>query len=93
MNKRWCVFSGCGVGYIEEEHKHETGSTLYVRYSENQMYELQLWDSKYVDRFETWQEALEEYKKYGAKFRGYDSPEQCVLEAFPTYTEDCKEKT
>lgn len=92
MTKRWCVYNGNGVGYIEEEHSHYCGKTLYIRYSENQQYELQLWDAKYVDRFDTWQEALADYKKYGSKFRGYSSAEEYVIDAFPTYTEESKHK-
>lgn len=84
QNKRWCVYYGIGVGYIEKEYDD---GCLLVRYSEGQQFELQHWNPVFIDRFETWREALTDFKKYGSHFRGYSSPEEYVTEGFPTYTQ------
>jgi len=63
MKRRWCVygyFNGSwGVGRLEKIDD----STLWIRYSEGQMFPLQAWDAKRVKRFDTHKEAVDEFFK------------------------------
>lgn len=64
IEKPWCVYSSfigpMDFGKIEEDY----GNYVYVRYSEGQHYALEAWDSNYVKRFNTLEEAVEDYIKH-----------------------------
>lgn len=83
-NKRWCICDYVILGYIEKE---EDDGCLWIRYSENQVYGLQAWDPLYVERFETWREALAAFTKR-VILRHYSCPEEYVTDSFPTYAKE-----
>ncbi len=81
IEKPWCVcfdwfFPSC-VGKIEKE----SDETAHVRYSEGQIYPLELWDKKYIKRFDTITKAIKHYAKWGHKrhlieIMGHNFPSQ-----------------
>jgi len=65
MDKQWCVYYGgfgsyWGYGKIVSDHGN---GVLEILYSEGQSYSPELWDDKYVKRFDTLVEALKEYHR------------------------------
>jgi len=66
IEKPWCVYGligWWGVGKIVSEAPDK--KTVTIRYSHNQFYPLEIWENspRYVKRFATMLEAVEEFQK------------------------------
>lgn len=72
--KPWCVYFyvfPSGIGKIESE----SDTSAYVRYSENQMYPLELWDKNYLRRYWTLRSAALFFS------RRIGRPFECVMKS------------
>ena len=81
IGKHWCIYRGIlffpqGIGKIEEE----SDTTVRVRYSEGQLYLPEAWNKKYIERFETIEEAIEKF----TNDTGDQSGLRVAMENFPT---------
>jgi len=66
IEKPWGIYGRfirlIGWGKIEKESADKT--SLHIRYSEGQTFPLKLWDSNYVERFNTLEEMVKHYIKH-----------------------------
>lgn len=87
MKKIWCVYRilwPIGIGKIVRSDRYGCD----ILYSEGQHYPAELWDLKYVKRFDTVEEAISEYGK-----RSSDPIEKIredVYDNFPSIREKCR---
>lgn len=82
MEKQWCVYGqmfAWGIGKIVKE----STNSLYIQYTEGQFYSPECWDPNYVKRFDTLEEAMDEYLKY--KSIPIFKLKEIVREQFPSY--------
>lgn len=83
IEKPWAVYHGVNffvmnIGLITKET--ESGS-LVIQYSEGQLYPEEYWDSSYVRRFDTPEEAVSYYAP--RKERVFDRERKRIYENFP----------
>jgi len=61
----WCICKGVmhfpmGIGRVEEEDARHA----MVRYSEGQLFSLEVWNKDYLERFSTFEAMVEKYAEY-----------------------------
>lgn len=65
MEKEWCTYSFQGKTLPENVGKivGDYGKSVDILYSEGQMYPAELWDIRFIMRFNTLEEAIEYFLK------------------------------
>jgi hypothetical protein len=99
IEKHWCVYSRFLGGALPSNFGkivYDSKISVDILYSEGQQYPPQCWDSKYVKRFDSLEEAVEHYINHrsGVDVRDEDETNDEIRERarrqFPSYFRDKK---